>query len=90
MGDEQMSPEQMKQLEEMKKKVLTSILDREAFERVNRIKLVNPQLAGQVELYLIQLFQAGKIQNQVTDEQMKQMLQVLQAGKKNLNIKIRL
>ena len=89
MGDEQMSPEQMKQLEEMKKKVLTSILDREAFERVNRIKLVNPQLAGQVELYLIQLFQAGKIQNQVTDEQMKQMLQMLQAGKKDFNIKFR-
>ena len=89
MADEQMSPEQMKQLEEMKKKVLTSILDREAFERVNRIKLVNPQLAGQVELYLIQLFQAGKIQNQVTDEQMKQMLQMLQAGKKDFNIKFR-
>ena len=89
MADEQMSPEQMKQLEEMKKKVLTSILDREAFERINRIKLVNSQLANQVELYLIQLFQAGKIQDQVTDEQMKQMLQMLQAGKKDFNIKFR-
>ena len=89
MAEDQISPEQMKQLEEMKKKVLTSILDREAFERINRIKLVNPQLAVQVELYLIQLFQAGKIQNQVTDEQMKQMLQMLQAGKKDFNIKFR-
>ena len=89
MADEQMSPEQMKQLEEMKKKVLTSILDREAFERINRIKLVNSQLANKVELYLIQLFQAGKIQDQVTDEQMKQMLQMLQAGKKDFNIKFR-
>ena len=89
MSEDQISPEQMKQLEEMKKKVLTSLLDKEAFERINRVKLVNPQLAGQVELYLIQLFQAGKLQTQVTDEQMKQMLQMLQAGKKDFNIKFR-
>ena len=89
MADEQMSPEQMKQLEDMKKKVLTSILDREAFERINRIRLVNPQLAGQVEMYLIQLFQSGKLQSQLTDEQMKQILQMLQAGKKDFNIKFR-
>ncbi len=89
MGEDQITPEQMKQLEEMKKKVLTSILDKEAFERINRVKLVNPQLAGQVELYLIQLVQSGKIQSQITDEQMKQVLQMLQAGKKDFNIKFR-
>lgn len=78
--------EQLKQVEEMKKKILSGILTKEAYERLSRVKSVNEGLANQVELYLIQLFQGGKIQGQVTDQKMKELLGAL-SGKRDFNIR---
>jgi DNA-binding TFAR19-related protein (PDSD5 family) len=50
---------QLQQIEQMKRQLMTSILAKEAFERLGRIRTVNPDLAGQLELYLIQLYQAA-------------------------------
>jgi len=47
---------------------------------------VNPQLAGQAELYIIQIFQQGKLKSPVNDAQMKDVLRVLSESK---NISIR-
>ncbi len=78
--------EQMKQMEDMKRQVLNKILTKEAFERLSRVRTVNPQLAGQVELYLLQIFQTGKLQGPITDEKLKDVLKVLSA-KKDIRIK---
>jgi programmed cell death protein 5 len=78
--------EQLKQIEEMKKKILGSILTKEAYERLSRVKSVNEELANQVELYLIQIFQSGKIQKLITDEKMKELLKAL-SGKKEISIR---
>ncbi|MBI4175897.1 MAG: hypothetical protein HY518_01725 [Candidatus Aenigmarchaeota archaeon] len=87
-GEEQMDQAQMKQLEEMKKKLLAQILSKEAYERLGRVRLANANLAAQTELYLLQLYQAGKLQDRVTDEKLRQVLTVL-TQKKEFNIRRR-
>jgi len=84
MTDE-ISPEELKKFEELKKVIMKKILTKEAIERLGRIKLVKADLATQLELYLVQLFQAGKIKDQVTDEQLKFILDGL-IQKKKFNI----
>jgi programmed cell death protein 5 len=76
----------MEQMEALKKIILTELLTKEARERLGRLKLIKPDVAAQLELYLIQLYQAGKIKEQVTDEQMKSILEMMSPGKK-FNIK---
>ncbi len=78
--------QQLKQVEEMKRQILSKMLSKEAFERLGRIRSVNQQLAGQVELYLIQIYQTGKIGEKITDEKMKEILKLL-AEKKDFRIK---
>lgn len=82
MVEETVSPEYLKKLEEMKKKIIRNILTKEALERLGRVRLVKPQLALQLELYLVQLYQAGKIKSMITDEQLKQILKSISSGKK--------
>ncbi len=67
--------EELQKMEVMKKAVLKKILTKEATERLGRIKLVKPEIANQLELYLVQLYQAGKIPNMITDEQLKMILE---------------
>ncbi|MBN1896727.1 MAG: DNA-binding protein [Candidatus Aenigmarchaeota archaeon] len=80
MNGESIDPEkfqQMKQIEELKKQVLSSVLERDAFERLARVRIVNPQLAGQIELYLVQVYQAGQIKGKISDEKLKGLLQMI-------------
>ncbi len=70
------------EIEKLKKEVLKKILSKEAFERLGRIRLVKPALAAQLELYLIQLYQAGKLKSHISDEQLKLILEKLSSGKK--------
>jgi len=73
--------EDMRKAEEMKRTVLKKILSREAMERLGRVKLVKPDLANQLELYLIQLYQSGKINEEISEEQIKLILESLTSGK---------
>ena len=47
----------------LRRKILNKILSSDAKERLGRVKLVRPELAIQVENYLVQLYQAGRIKN---------------------------
>jgi len=67
--------EELQKMEVMKKTVLKKVLTKEATERLGRIKLVKPEIANQLELYLVQLYQTGKIANMITDEQLKMILE---------------
>lgn len=77
---------QMKQMEEMKKSILTKILTKEAYERLSRVRSVNPVLANQVDLYLLQTYQTGRVTGPITEEKLKEILQLL-SEKKEFNIK---
>ncbi|MEM7826274.1 MAG: DNA-binding protein [Candidatus Aenigmatarchaeota archaeon] len=70
------------EVEEIKKTILKKILSKEAFERLCRVKLVKPELANQIELYLTQLYQEGKINKEITEEQLKMILEKISASKK--------
>lgn len=79
---------QMRQIEEIKRKVMSRILTKEAFERLSRVRSVNPMLANQVDLYLLQIYQAGRITQPVTDEKLKEILGMM-SEKRDFNIKRR-
>ena len=79
--------EQMQQMEIMKKTILRKILEKEALERLGRLKLVKPDLANQLELYLVQLYQSGQIQNTISDNDIKMILESLTTKKTNITKK---
>jgi len=71
------TPEQMQQLEEfekMKKIVMRKLMTKDAIERLGRIRLVKPELATELEVYLIQLYQSGQIKNIIDDTQLRKIL----------------
>jgi len=71
--------EEQQELEQMKKVILKKVLDRSAIERMGRIRLVKPEVANQLELYLVQLYQAGKLKNIITEQQLILILDSLSA-----------
>jgi programmed cell death protein 5 len=80
--NEEIKPEDLSKIEEMKKAVLKKILSKQAMERLSRVRLVKPELANEIELYLIQLYQAGKINEEISEEQIKLILERLSERKK--------
>lgn len=78
--------EQMQEIERVKKIIMRKILTKEAIERLGRIKLVKSDLATQLELYLVQLHQAGQIKGVIDDEQLKKILNSL-TSKKDFKIR---
>jgi len=79
--NEEINLEQLKELEEMKKSVMKKILSKDAIERLGRIRVVKPDLAAQLELYLVQMYQTGKLKTEISDEQLKMILENLTAKK---------
>jgi len=75
--NQNMDPQQMAQIEQMKKTLLRQVLSKEALERLGRVRIANPNLAAQLELYLIQLYQAGQLKGAVDDAKLKQILDLL-------------
>ena len=73
------------QQSEMKKNMLRKILSKGAMERLSRVKMVKPELAAQIEAYLIGLYQSGKVGTEVTEDQMKMILETV-AGKRETKI----
>ena len=74
------------ELEAQKQAILRQILTPEARERLNRIKIVKPELAEAVELQLIQLAQAGRLGNVLTDDQLKTILRKLTDKQRDIKI----
>jgi len=74
--------EKAKKLEALKQAILRKILTKEAKERLSRVKMVKPALAEEVELYLVQLYQAGQLKSVVTEEQIKAILSSVARNKK--------
>lgn len=75
--DNLMQLEQLRKLEDMKKQLLGRMLTKEAFERLSRVRMVNPELAGQAELYLLQIYQSGRLEGRVTELKLREVLKAL-------------
>jgi len=65
------------EFEALKKEVLRKILTKEALERLGRVRIANPLVATQLEIYLFQLYQTGQIKETVDDKKLKKILSVL-------------
>ncbi|WFD46803.1 hypothetical protein GLX27_001445 [Malassezia furfur] len=66
--------EQMAQQEEMKRQMLSQILDSDARERLSRIALVKPQKSKAVTDILIQMARSGQVRQRVSEAQLISLL----------------
>lgn len=69
------------------KALLRHIMTPEARERLGRIRVAKPQYAEWLENQLIQLYQAGRIQEKLNDQQFRQLLITLKPKKRDINIR---
>ncbi|MFW5638624.1 MAG: DNA-binding protein [Methanoculleus sp.] len=75
-----------KQIESQIRLALMEILEPEARERLNTIKLTRPEFAKAVEQQLVMLAQSGRIRERITDDQLKSLLAQLTPSKKEFRI----
>ena len=71
---EEEAARQEMELEAQLDAIMRRILTPEARERLGRVKLVKPELARQVQLVLVQLYQAGQITEPIDDAKLKRIL----------------
>jgi len=92
----QMQQQAVDQQEDMEKQqrqdaqiqmILMQVLEPEARERLNTIKLTKPEFARAVEQQLIMLAQSGRIKQKITDVQLKELLRQLVPAKKDFKIR---
>lgn len=77
-----MQKAQQEELEKAKKDALRNILTKDAMERLGRVRLVNPLLTQQLELYLLQLLQTGQVKERIDDAKLREILTLLSEKKK--------
>ena len=88
--DQQMMQEEMdrqKQADAQLHMVLLQILEPEARERLNAIRLTRPDFARSVEQQLVLLAQSGRLKQKINDAQLKALLQQIQPARKEFNIR---
>jgi len=78
--------ERQRQIESQIRVVLMEILEPEARERLNTIKLTRPEFAKAVEQQLVMLAQSGRVRQRITDEQLKALLAQLTPSKREFRI----
>lgn len=78
--------ERQKRAESEMQLALMQILEPEARERLNTIKLTKPEFARAIEQQLVMLAQSGRIRQKITDEQLKALLMQVAPPKKEFRI----
>ena len=87
MQSESESQEQMRrEVDAQKRQAMMQLLTPEARARLANIRLTKPEFVDQIEIQLIQLAQAGRVQSQITDEQLKELLRKLIGKKREIKI----
>ena len=87
LAQDQQQSDAEKKLEAQKQGLMRRILTQEARQRLANLKMVKPEFASQLELQLIQIAQQGKIELPIGDEQLRDILQKLQSGRKEITIR---
>ena len=88
-GDQQGMQEELERQQRQKSQIqmiLMQVLEPDARERLNTIKLTKPEFAGAVEQQLITLAQSGRLKNKITDAQLKELLRQLAPKKRDYSI----
>ena len=74
-------------VEAQRQNLLRSILTPEARERLGTLKIAYPDIASQVEDRLIMLAQSGRLNQQIDDATLKEILARLVPSKREITIK---
>jgi programmed cell death protein 5 len=88
-GDQQAMQEELERQQRQKSQIqmiLMQVLEPDARERLNTIKLTKPEFAGAVEQQLVALAQSGRLQKKITDAQLKELLRQLAPKKRDYSI----
>lgn len=86
-SSEAVEQEQMRRdMEAQKKQAMLQLLTPEARARLANIRLTKPEFVDQIEIQLIQLAQAGRVQSKITDDQLKELLRKLIGQKRDIKI----
>jgi len=86
ISDEQRQAQVEQQIEQQKQALLAKILTPEARQRLNNLKMVKKEFAEHMELQLIEMAQAGRLQIPLSDAQLKSILIQLQSRKRETKI----
>jgi len=76
----------MKNLEKRKKAILRKVLTKDALEKLSRVKISRPIIASQLEMYFVQVYEAGQLNDEIDDKKLKEILNTL-APKNKTKIK---
>lgn len=85
-NDDQDRQNNESEINAQKEHILKQILSSDARLRLTNIKLVKPDLANLVENYLIGMATQGKLNSQISDDQLKQILLSIQQPKRDFKI----
>ena len=75
-----------KEAEAIRQRILLTLLDPAARQRLMNVRLVKPELASAVENYLINAASSGRLNRALTDEELKQLLLRIQQPKREFKI----
>jgi len=70
----------------LKEQALRTLLSPEARLRLNNVKMVKPDLAAMVENHLLGMASQGRLNKQISDDQLKQILLSIQQPKRDFKI----
>ncbi|MDP3564718.1 MAG: DNA-binding protein [Methanoregula sp.] len=88
-GDQQAAQEDLERQERAKSQIqmlLMQVLEPDARERLNTIKLTKPEFVASVEQQLVSLAQSGRLKNKITDAQLKELLRQLAPARRDYSI----
>ncbi|KAA9399045.1 DNA-binding protein [Haloarcula sp. CBA1130] len=77
------------QADAQKQAVLKQNLTDGARKRLNTVKMSKPQVGEQIEQQVVALAQSGRVQGQIDEDQMKELLSELTPDSKSFDIKRR-
>jgi programmed cell death protein 5 len=77
---------QREQAEQQKQALLRQHLTDGARKRLNTIKMSKPEFAEKAEQQILALAQSGRLQEQIDEEQMKELLRELKPDSQSFNI----
>ncbi len=88
LQEEEMARQQQIQAQLQLRALLRRALEPDAFERIERVKLANPELYAQAVRYVLALYQSGRLHRKIKDSELKALLLKLRPPRRESKIKI--